>query len=170
MENISMIGTLLAALVNVIVGFIWYNPKTFGTVWMKEAGISPEKIKTMNMKVIFGAIIIFSLMLAITINMLVIHQTHIYSLAMNALSGTDEAAKATANADINAFLSKYGQEFKTFKHGAFHGFMSAIFIILPVIGTNALFEGKTWRYILINAGYWAVSFALMGGIVSAMQK
>jgi hypothetical protein len=48
-----------------------------------------------------------------------------------------------------------------------HGAMTGIFIALPMIGTNALFERKSWKYILINTGYWFVSATLIGGVISA---
>ena len=57
-------------------------------------------------------------------------------------------------------------EFHTFNHGAFHGAAIAVFFVLPALGTNALYEQKSWKYILINVGYWVVSFALMGGILN----
>ena len=57
-------------------------------------------------------------------------------------------------------------EFHTFQHGAFHGAILGVFVILPALGTNALYEQKSWQYILINAGYWIVSFAVMGGILN----
>jgi len=47
--------------------------------------------------------------------------------------------------------------------------MLGIFIVLPVIGINAQYEGKSWKYILINAGYFIVSLALMGGILCAWE-
>ena len=57
-------------------------------------------------------------------------------------------------------------EFHTFKHGAFHGGILSLFVILPALGTNALYEQRSWKYILINVGYWLVSFVLMGGILN----
>ena len=42
-----------AALVPTFVGFIWYNPKVFGTIWMKEAGVSPDSGKGMNMALVW---------------------------------------------------------------------------------------------------------------------
>jgi len=37
--------------------------------------------------------------------------------------------------------------------------------VLPVMGVNALFERKGFKYIAINVGFWTVSLALMGGII-----
>jgi hypothetical protein len=170
MEIVNWWAVLVAAFVNFIVGFLWYNPKTFGNVWMKEAGVTEESIKGANMAVIFGVSLLFAFMLASTVNSLVIHQMHLFSICMNQLQGTDEAAKTLATADIADFMAKYGNEFRTFKHGAFHGLMYALFFVLPVIGTNGLFERKGWKYIFINVGYWTVSLMLMGGIICAWQK
>jgi hypothetical protein len=65
-----------------------------------------------------------------------------------------------------AFMTSYGSEFRTFGHGALHGFITSLFIVFPPLATNALFERKSWTYIFINYGYWAVSLIIMGGIIS----
>lgn len=57
-------------------------------------------------------------------------------------------------------------EFHTFKHGAFHGALVGLFVVLPALGTNALYEQQSRKYILINVGYWVVSLAVMGGILN----
>ena len=49
-----------------------------------------------------------------------------------------------------------------------HGFLGGLFIALPILCTNALFEQKGWKYIWINAGYWIVTMTIMGGIISSM--
>jgi hypothetical protein len=127
---------LFAAFVNFIVGFAWYNPKSFGKVWMKEAVVIEESIKGAYMALIFRFSLLFGFMLASNIISLVIHQMHFFSICMHQLQGTDEAAKAMANADIANFMAKYGTEFRTFKHGVFHRLMYGLFFVLPGIGTN----------------------------------
>jgi len=64
-------------------------------------------------------------------------------------------------------VDKYGDHFRTFKHGLFHGVLAAITLALPVLGITALFERKPAKYILVNLGYWIVSMALMGGLLAA---
>ena len=63
------------------------------------------------------------------------------------------------------FVSTYGDRFRTFKHGAFHGILYGVFLILPILGIQAMFEKKSFKYVAINAGYWIVTLALMGGII-----
>ena len=52
--NINFLELLLAALSSLVVGFIWYNPKVFGSIWMKETGITPEDGKGLNRVAIFA--------------------------------------------------------------------------------------------------------------------
>ena len=65
----------------------------------------------------------------------------------------------------DSFMASYGKNFRTFKHGAFHGTLTGIMFILPVIATGALFEQKSFKYVMVNAGYWVVTIALMGGVI-----
>ncbi|MGK0250702.1 MAG: hypothetical protein ACI81G_000132, partial [Gammaproteobacteria bacterium] len=37
---------------------------------------------------------------------------------------------------------------------------------LPIIGTIALYERKSLRYVLLTVGYWTISMAIMGGIIN----
>lgn len=155
----------LAAFIPLIVGFIWYNPKVFGNAWMQASGMTPEKAKTANMLLVFGLSFLFALFLSVQIMFMVIHQMHIASILIN------EPDYIDPNGQLHhwylGFLEKYGKNFRTFKHGSFHGLLSGILLALPIVGTNALFEQKSWKYIWINAGYWIVSFSLMGGVICA---
>ena len=38
----NFLAILVAALISVLIGFVWYNSKIFGTVWMKEAGLTQK--------------------------------------------------------------------------------------------------------------------------------
>ncbi len=69
------------------------------------------------------------------------------------------------------FNNDPGQEgqFDTFQHGAFHGAFVGLIIAMPVMVTNALFEQRSWKYMLINIAYWVITLALMGGVVDAMN-
>lgn len=44
--------------------------------------------------------------------------------------------------------------------------MIAVGLVLPIMATNALFERKGFKYIMVNWGYWALTMALMGGVLS----
>ena len=159
--EINFIALLLAAIVTLVVGFIWYNPKVFGTIWMKENNLTIEQLRTGNMLKIFGFTYIFSVMITMTLMSLTIHQ----SGAVGMVGGPPLIASAKPS--FQAFMADYGMVYRTFKHGALHGFISGLFFALPVIGINGLFERKSWKYIFVHAGYWIVTLTLMGGIICA---
>jgi hypothetical protein len=161
--NFNWLAIIVAALIPTIIGFIWYNPKVFGNAWMKAADMTEEKMKGANMGVVFGVSLVLSLLLAFFMNILTVHQIHVYSTVASDSGISDpnsEVSKWLAD-----FMAKYGSNFRTFKHGAFHGMLSGLFFALPILGTNALFERKGFKYIAVNAGYWIVTLAIMGAIV-----
>src|SRR4051812_41694533 len=48
----NWIALIAAAIATQIIGFIWYNPKVFGSAWMASTGIANEDAKKSNMAVI----------------------------------------------------------------------------------------------------------------------
>ena len=61
-------------------------------------------------------------------------------------------------------------EYDTFKHGAFHGFLLAFLVAMPVLITVGLYEQRSWKHMLINCLYWIITLTIMGGIVDAMNQ
>ena len=57
----------------------------------------------------------------------------------------------------------------TFQVGAMYGFFTGFGWIAMGIGIVALFERKSWSYILINGGYMTVALLLMGAILGAWR-
>ncbi|WP_250433583.1 DUF1761 domain-containing protein [Hanstruepera flava] len=161
MEYLNPLAMLVAAVSALVVGFIWYNPKVFGNAWMQAAGMTDEQIKGGNMAKIFGLALLFAFMLSTALPGIVIHQMGAFSLM-----GGDPAA---ALPSYEAFVSDYSDAFRTFKHGVLHGVLTGVFIALPILGTNALFERKSAKYIFINSGYWIVTLGIMGGIICAWK-
>ena len=159
--EINFLALLLAALSTLVVGFIWYHPKVFGTIWMKESGTSMEKMKGSNMMAIFAMSLLYAFFISFMLQMLVIHQFG----ALGMIGG--DPSKALPS--YTSFIADYGTAFRTFKHGALHGFMSGLFFALPVIGVGALYERRSWKYVLIAGGYWVISCMIMGGIICSMQ-
>lgn len=157
------VTVLIAALVPTILGFIWYNPKTFGNAWMNAAGLTPESAKGINMPLVFGLSFLLSCMLAFSLAPAVIHQWGLNSM-MNGVADLKVPDSETAKA-FNYLSSTYAYNFRTFKHGALHGAIMGVFTILPIIATSAMFERKGFKYIAINAGYWIITLATMGGII-----
>ncbi|MGQ0827785.1 MAG: DUF1761 domain-containing protein [Bacteroidota bacterium] len=158
---------LLASLVPLATGMIWYNKNVFGKAWMQAAEITEEKAKGANMPLMFGLTFLFSFFLAFAIQFMVIHQWSLYSILANEPGMQDPNSEVSLM--LKGFLEKYGNNFRTFKHGAFHGTLAGFTIALPILGINALFERKGFKYIAINVGYWMLTMALMGGILCAFS-
>lgn len=157
----NFIAILVAALVPLVLGFIWYNPKVLGTAWMKASGVTEEKIKSSNMPAIFAISLLLSIMLSFFTQNLVIHQIGAFSLTGGDLEN--------ALPSYQAFMSDYGTAFRTFKHGALHGFIAGLFFVFPIMATNGMYERKSWKLTFINVGYWTLALMIMGGIICGWQ-
>jgi hypothetical protein len=159
--EINFLALIAAACTTLVVGFIWYHPKVFGNAWMKESGTTEEKMKGVNMALIFGLSLLYAFFIAFIIQMLTVHQWG----ALGMVGGDANIAKPS----FAEFMADYGSAFRTFKHGALHGFMTGLFLAIPMVGTNALYERRSFKYVLISGGYWTICFMIMGGIICAWQ-
>ena len=160
MNYLAIVG---AALVPMIVGMIWYSPKVFGNTWMQVNGFTPEHSKGMNMPLILGVMVLMSFFMLAPIGMLCIHQLHIGSIVANEEGMKDP--NSAVSIMVKNFMDAYGTNFRTFKHGMFHGFLASLMFALPIITINSLFERRGWKYVALHATYWAVCLMLMGGIL-----
>lgn len=156
---INMYAVVVAALIPMIFGFIWYNPNSpMGKLWIKETGMTEEKAKGANMPLIFGLSLLFSFLLAfIPVSSSAVHQMGLFSLLQN------------HKEEATTLLQTYANEFRSFEHGAIHGTFLGLFFALPIMATNAMFERKSWKYIFVNVAYWTICLAVMGGIICAWK-
>ena len=159
--EINFLALIVASFTTLLIGFVYYHPKVFGTIWMQEAGLTDEELKKGNMLKIFGLVLIFSFFIAFMMQMFTIHQFGAFGM----IGGDEKLAKPS----YFAFMEDYRNVFRSFKHGALHGFMTGLMFVFPLLGINGLFERKSWRYILVHAGYWLISLAIIGGIVCAWK-
>ncbi len=154
---------LLAGVIPLAVGALYYSNMLFGKSWMNLNGFTEDQLKEGNPIVLFGSSYIFSCLLAFALSGIVIHQTGVMQLfAMDPGWGKE-------GSDImnyyNDFMSSYGDWHRSFGHGALHGGFIAVIFALPLIAINALFERRGWKYIGIHFGYWFVTLILMGGVI-----
>lgn len=128
MANINWLAVLVAALAGFAIGGLWYGP-LFGKAWMREVGMTDEKMKSANMLKIYGGALLLNLIAA-------------YSLAMF-IGGND------------------------LNFGIFAGFMTGLTFVSMALGVTYLFEHRSLKLWLINAGYQTVIFTAMGAILGA---
>lgn len=127
---------VVAAIVPMVIGFIWYNPKVFGKIWQKDVGLTDEQVEGGNMPLIFGLSFLGALIMSFPL----------------------------------AYLANHGgEEFNTFKHGAFHGAFIGFTVAGMVLLSNGLFSRRSLRGIFLDIAYWTVTIAVMSGILGAMQ-
>ncbi|OGT83726.1 MAG: hypothetical protein A3H91_11560 [Gammaproteobacteria bacterium RIFCSPLOWO2_02_FULL_61_13] len=65
MPEFNFLAVLLAAVVNFVLGGLWYSPLLFARVWQRESGVTDEQLKTANMAMIFGLAFVLSLIAAL---------------------------------------------------------------------------------------------------------
>ena len=159
----NLLITAVAALIPLVIGAVWYNPKVFGSAWMKANGFQEGYKSKTKLGVIMLVSYLFNFFMAATITMIVIHQFGFFS-TLKGTPGLEEVGSDAYNF-AKQFMELYGDNYRTFKHGALHGTLFGFFVVLPVVGTHALYESKGFKYIAIHVGYWIVSLALMGGII-----
>lgn len=130
-EHTNWLAVLVSALAMQALGFLVYNPKTLGNIWMKSGNIDPDSPKKANMAVVMSLSFVMTFVLGAYLSTWVHPDEH-----------------------LNQFM-----------HGAFHGFMLSIFLIVPVIIMNALYELKGIGYMLVNSFFVTAGLALQGGIL-----
>ncbi|MEK7509262.1 MAG: DUF1761 domain-containing protein [Patescibacteria group bacterium] len=132
MFEVTFWPILAAGVANVILGFIWYNPRVFGTVWMRETNLSPEKMEAGKKKM---PIMAFATFLAA---MVVAYVMNHFGIAWGVYDWI----------------------------GAIElGIWTWIGFVAPIMLGSILWEGKSFKYYAINAGYWLVSFVVMAVIL-----
>ncbi len=62
------LSIFLAGLIPMILGFIWYHPKFFGTAWMSSLGFNEETMKQGNMAMTMGLATLISMILSWKLN------------------------------------------------------------------------------------------------------
>lgn len=168
--SINFLAIAVAALIPMVLGWIWYHPNVFGTAWMRETGMTEEKRKGANMLVVFGVAFLFAFMLSFIINNLAVHDGMV---AGAMFYDTNKTMVPEAGSELAAWHDYYktnlSADHHNFKHGAFHMTLFGLLILLPVIGTNALYERRGFKYIAITVGFWIISMALMGGLLAAWR-
>ncbi len=113
---------------------------------------------------VFGVSFLLSFLLSFSIQFMVVHQYHFGSMLFKT---SFQDPNTELGIIYKTIMDQYGTAYRTFKHGALHGFIGGLFVATPIIATLALFERKSFKYIAINCGFWIVCMLLMGGIISA---
>ena len=151
----------VSAIIPIIVGFIWYHPKVFGTAWMRINGLKEQDLEGGNMVLILGLSFLLGVFLSFGLSGLVIHQGNVFQMMMPNIMEAGSAEQL----QYNDLMAQYGNSHRGFGHGALHGGLATVVFALPIIAINALFERRGGKYIMIHFGYWFLTLLLMGGLL-----
>jgi hypothetical protein len=62
--SINLVPVVVAALINIAIGMLWYSPYLFGKLWIKAQGKTPEEISSSNTGIMYVLSTITSLVFA----------------------------------------------------------------------------------------------------------
>ena len=153
----------IAGLIPLVVGAVYYHPKVAGTVWMRVNQFTEEDISKGNMALIFGFAYLLGVIASFFMSYVVIHQGSLFGMMYPEVMESGSAVQA----EFNELMVRYGDNSRSFSHGVIHGIIAALMFAFPIIAINALFERRSWKYVLIHVGYWVIALALVGGTICA---
>lgn len=130
-----IIACVLSGIASLVLGFIWYHKKVFGTPWMNETGMTEEKAQQGKMGMIFGISFIVTAYMAYEMKW-INHEDPLPAIA----------------------------------HGMYHGAKHVGLFAFGAILINSLYEQRSFKFTLINGGYWVVLFAIIGAIMTAFPS
>ncbi len=139
-SSINWLAVVACVVAAMIVGSLWFGPKTFYPIWLKAIGKSEkdEPAGGLNMGLMWGLVVLASLVQAVFMSLLV--------TAMGSMT----PGGATLGSGVLA------------------GFILWLGFFAPASLTNKLFAGQLKAWVL-EAGYHLITFVLMGAILGAWR-
>ena len=135
MHSLNWLAILVAAVVTMILGFLWYSPLLFAKAWTREMGYDPnDKTKMDEMRKSAGP----------------------------AYAGSFVASLISA---FTLALILHGMRADSLHFGLMASFHIWLGFIATVQFTGALFAKQSMKLFAINTGYQLVCFLAMGAIL-----
>jgi hypothetical protein len=138
-SSINWLAVAAGVVASMVIGGVWFGPKTFFPIWWKAIGKSDKEDpsgSSLSMGVTWGLIIFCSFVQAVFMNLMV--------QAMGSMSGGVSLAS-----------------------GALAGFLLWLGFVAPSSLTNKLFADRVKAWVL-EAGNHLITFVVMGAIAGAM--
>lgn len=162
MEQANWLIIPIAALLPLMIGFLWYHPNVFGTRLAQIHDEPLAKNRSLGKTIL---IYLFSILLAYVLTLMSVHQSAIFQLFFM------DPELANANSEyhtfINDFMETYGNRHRSFGHGMVHGAEAGLFFGLAFLGITTLMQNKPLKHIWIHLGFWVTCCSLMAGVVCA---
>ena len=162
MEQANWFIIPVAAILPLILGYLWYHPKVMGKQLAKlheDPPVANRSIGKMFMIYVLG------ILLAYILTLMSVHQSAIFQLFfMDPALGN---ADSEYNVFINNFMETHGQRHRSFGHGMIHGAEAGLMFGLAFFGITALLQNKPFKTVWVHLGFWIMCCSLMAGIVCA---
>jgi Protein of unknown function (DUF1761) len=137
--GVNLWAVLLCAVVDMVLGFLWYSPMLFANPWMKLMGYDPnDKAKMAEMQKSAGP-----------------------AYALSFIASLLAAAVLAKIIVISAVVTAW--------YGLMIGFAIWLGFVTTVQLTGALFSKQPAKLYAINTGYQLVCFLAMGAILGAWR-
>lgn len=135
----NYVAILVAAVVSMAAGFIYYHPAVLGKPWIKAAGYSAESLKADQKKMgkYYGLSFVLSLLTAYVL-------AHVMAMSMNYFG------------------------YPGVQTGLTSAFWVWLGFVMPVQATGEIFGKKNWTFFALNTGYQLVALLLMGIVLGYM--
>jgi len=137
MDPVNLTAVIVAALAGFFIGWMWYGP-LFGKMWRNLIGLTPEGMKSMKMSVLGASI--GGLVTSFLLAYILAHGIYFGNVAI----GTEGVAGAL--------------------QGAFWYWLG---FAVPLTAGSFLWEGKSVKLWVLNAGYYFVAMMVMGVIIGS---
>lgn len=137
--EVNYLAVLLAGVASMAIGFLWYSPMVLGKQWMKERGLSAEKLKAdqKEMGKWYAVSFVVSLITAYVL-------AHVMALSE----------------------AYYGNPM--LMTGLLTAFWSWLGFVMPVQLTAQIFGDKNMKLFGIDTGYQLVSLLAMGVVLALL--
>lgn len=138
MENVHLnwAAYAVAVVAQMVIGYLWFHPAVMGKMWAQANGKSIEEMKPKNPGLVYGVTMLYTLLNTLFLMVQVV---------------------GPGQEDV---------QYHTVKHGLFHALLFSAMVILPVLGTPALHEGKSRNWMLVQFSYWFVRVSVAMAILS----
>ena len=138
-SSINWLAVIFCVIASMIIGSLWFNPKTFFPIWWKAIGKSDnEGPSNTNMGMVWGLIVFAAFVQAVFMSLM------IHAMGSMTPGGV------------------------TLGSGALAGFLLWLGFVAPSSLTNKLFADRLKAWVL-EAGNHLVTFVVMGAIIGLMK-
>lgn len=139
--NVNLFAIIVAAVVSMGLGFLWYSPYVLGNQWMKERSFTKDSLKSAQKEMgkLYALSFVVSLITAYVL-------AHVMTLS-------------------EAFYNT-----PMVQTGLSSGFFMWLGFVMPVQVTSTIFsDKKNWRLFGIDTGYQLASLLVMGVVIGMLS-